>query len=197
MFPCRKQNVYRSETKPYTVLSGLFRTEERVRILRYVLYHSPCTVMEVAAATGTSKGHVSRFLPFLVSHGLLAREGRRFHWTDGPLTRSVKVLLNLEHLLPAVPLPGWAEGIGVYGSWAEGTNTDESDLDLWVLAAGYPGDVKVGELTARITGAVGTEIHLLFLTGQKLADLRTGDETFYTSLMRTSLLLRGQGLGHP
>ena len=194
MFPYQKQKVYRSETKSYTVLSGIFKTEDRVRVLRYVLYHSPCTVMQVAAATGTSKGHVSRFLPFLVSCGLLAREGRRFDWVDGPVTRSVKVLLNLERLDPVVPLPDWAEGIGMYGSWAEGTNTDESDLDLWVLAAGYPGEVRVGELIASVTAALGTEAHLLFLTRQKLADLRTGDEPFYASLMRTSRVLRGHGL---
>ena len=135
----------------------------------YVLYHAPCTVMEVAAGTGTSKGHVSRFLPFLVSRGLLARDGRRFHRVDGPFTRSVKVLLNLESLLPAVPLPDWADGIGVYGSWAEGTNTDESDLDLWVLAEGYPGEVQAGELIASVSAALGTEIHVLFLTREKLA----------------------------
>ena len=178
------------------MLSGLFRTEDRIRILRYVLYHSPCTVMQVATATGTSKGLVSRFLPVLVSGGLLAREGRRFNWVDGPVTRSVKVLLNLERLEPAIPLPEWAGGIGVYGSWADGTNTDESDIDLWILVRRYPGDSEAGKLRSGVAGALGIEAHLLFLTREKLADLKTGDEPFYASFRRTALLLRGNDLGN-
>jgi predicted nucleotidyltransferase len=112
------------------------------------------------------------------------------------LTRSVKVLLNLERLEPAIRLPEWAEGIGIYGSWAEGTNIDESDIDLWILASRYPGDTESGNLRAAITGALGTEVHLLFLTREKLEALKTGDEPFYRSLMRTALLLRGTDLGH-
>ncbi len=60
------------------MLTELFKTEERARVLRYVMFRSALSVAEVSRATGISKGLVSRYLRRLMEHGLLQKEGRRY-----------------------------------------------------------------------------------------------------------------------
>ncbi len=112
---------------------------------------------------------------------------------DSSFARAVKVLLNLDRLMPLVFLPRWAIGIGMYGSWATGTNTRSSDLDLWVFGKEYPGEESPGEIISTLTGSLGVEVHLLFLSPEKLADLERDDPPFYHAFMRSALVLRGVG----
>jgi hypothetical protein len=175
------------------VLTELFKTEERIRILRHVAGRSPVTATAVAGATGTSKPLVSRYLRLLVQSGFCKQNGREYSWNENARSLAVKRLLNIDLLVTAVPLPEWARGIGVYGSYAEGTNTVDSDLDLWVLVDEYAPDLEV--LAARVGraagAAVGTEASLLILTPKRLSDLRETDRPFYNSLTRSSVTLGG------
>ena len=175
------------------MLSDLFGSEGRVAVLREALSEPSSTVLSLSRATGLSKAPVSRYLPHLVSRGFLLRDGRTFRPVDSPLTRAVKVLLNLDQLMPLVSLPGWAEGIGVYGSWATGTNTRGSDLDLWVFGKAYPGEESLGEIISTLTLSLGMEVHLLFLSPEKLSDLERDDPPFFHAFMRSALVLRGVG----
>jgi predicted nucleotidyltransferase len=179
------------------VLPEIFKTGPRITILRHILTGPPATVQDIAGATGTSKALVSRYLTVLARYGLLTRDGRIYRRTDGSLTRAVKVLLNLDRLMPLISLPEWADGIGIYGSWADGSNTGESDLDLWVLADAYPGEGPLGQLISLLTGALGVEVHLLFLSPPKLRDLRKEDPPFYHAFIRSAIVLRGKGVELP
>jgi len=184
---------YLPGTKRSSVLSELFSTEGRVSILRQALSEPSSTVQSLSRATGLSKAPVSRYLPLLVRYGLMSREGRNYRPAEGSLTRAVKVILNLDRLMPVISLPEWADGIGIYGSWATGTNTRESDLDLWVFGRTYPGEASLGELISILTGNLGVEVHLLFLSPQKLGDLEGEDPPFYHAFMRSAIVLRGKG----
>lgn len=46
-------------------------------------------------------------------------------------------MCNLDLLRLAISMPQWARGIGIYGSWAKGTNTTESDLNVRILVETY------------------------------------------------------------
>jgi DNA-binding IclR family transcriptional regulator len=65
------------------VLTELFKTEERIRILRHVAGRSPVTATAVAGATGTSKPLVSRYLRLLVQSGFCKQNGREYS-RNGP-----------------------------------------------------------------------------------------------------------------
>jgi DNA-binding transcriptional ArsR family regulator len=52
-----------------TALTELFKTEERIRILRYVAERSPVTATAVTRATGASKPLVSHHLRLLARNG--------------------------------------------------------------------------------------------------------------------------------
>ena len=107
-------------------LSALFRTGERITLLRAALNVPACTVQQITSKTGLSKGLVSPYLALLARDGLLAKNDRTYHLKFSPLTVAIKRLLNIDRITAVGKKPVWSSGIGLYGSWAEGTNTEES-----------------------------------------------------------------------
>ena len=174
------------------MLIELFKTEERARILRYVMFHSAFSVVEVSRATGVTKGLVSRYLRLLEEHGLLQKEGREYSPHDGAHSRAIKLLLNLERIdLSALSL-GSARGLGLYGSWARGTNHQESDLDVWIKADSLPPESVLARLQKDLSPQAGSEVNLLVLTPEKLERLRRDDPPFCNSLFMNSVTLKGE-----
>jgi len=174
------------------MLSELFKTEERAKILRYVMFRSSFSVAEVSRATGITKGLVSRYLRCLVEHGLLQKEGRRSSPLDGAYSRAVKLLLNLERFDLSALSFGSAKGLGLYGSWAKGTNHQDSDLDVWIRADSLPPESELARLQRDLGLQAGVEVNLLVLTPEKLESLKREDSPFYNSLVMNSVTLKGE-----
>ena len=172
-------------------LSALFRTEERITLLRAALSVPVCTVQQIAAKTGLTKGLVSPYLALLEHEGLLDRSERTYQLKLSPLTVAVKRLLNIDLLTAAFPKPAWASGIGMYGSWAEGTNTEESDIDLWVYCKTLPSGIMVAELEREISRKISAQVHVLVLTSEKIDTMKESDEPFYRSFVKQSITLEG------
>jgi predicted nucleotidyltransferase len=176
------------------MLTDLFKTEERVKILRCVMFRSGLTLAEIATASGVTKGLVSRFLRYLEDQELLIREGRKYSPLDGAQTRAVKLLLNLERIdLSALNL-GSAKSIGLYGSWARGTNRHDSDLDGWIKAESLPPENELAKLQRDLSLQARSEVNLLVLTPQKLEKLKIEDHPFYNSLVMNSVTMKGDPL---
>lgn len=89
----------------------------------------------------------------------------------------------------------WAKGIGIYGSWAQGPNTLESDFDLWVKVESYPSKQDLAILHKDLKSKINAEINILVLTPEKIGMLKKTDPHFYSSLIRTSMPLRGEPIG--
>ena len=60
------------------MLTDLFKSEERVKILYYVLYRDYVGVTQVYKATGTNKGLVSGYLNKLARYGLLRKIDKKY-----------------------------------------------------------------------------------------------------------------------
>jgi predicted nucleotidyltransferase len=172
-------------------LSELFRTSERITLLRAVLNQPACTVQQVAGKTGISKGLVSKYLAMLEYQDLLSRQDRVYHLNTTARTSAIKRLLNVDLVLCVLNKPAWASGIGMYGSWAEGTNTEESDIDLWISTETLPSGILVAELERDISHKISTEVHVLVLTPGKIAGMKRSDEPFYRSFVKQSITLEG------
>ena len=173
-------------------LSALFRTGERITLLQAALTAPSCTVQQIAAKTRLSKGLVSPYLALLEREGLLVRNDRIYTVKNSSYTAAVKRLLNIDRVSGVFHKPAWALGTGIYGSWADGTNTDESDLDLWVLCAGLPTGTLVAETEREVSRALSVEVHLLVLTPEKMMSLKKTDEPFYRSFTKQSITLEGE-----
>jgi predicted nucleotidyltransferase len=175
------------------MLTDLFRTEEREKILSCTLDRPACTVQEIADATGITKGLVSRYLASLAGRGILARDGRTYHLQYTAMTRHLKKILNIERLHAAITLPAWADGIGLYGSFAQGTNTRESDLDLWVRVRDLPPELAGATAEREWSKILNLEVHILILTPEKIHSLADTDKPFWQSFTRDAIVLEGTG----
>ena len=174
------------------MLTELFKTEERAKILSYVMFRSVFSVAEVSKATGITKGLVSRYLHWLMEYGLLQREGRKYSPLDGSPSRVIKLLLNLERIdLSAMNL-SYTKGMGLYGSWAKGTNHQDSDLDVWIRADSLPPESELAKIQRDLSLQVSSEVNLLVLTPEKLERLKKEDPPFYNSLIMNSVTLKGE-----
>lgn len=176
------------------MLTELFKTKERLKILYYIMYQKSFAVSQVSKETGVSKGLVSRHLNYLNTAGLLNRSGHSYCPDDNAHTRAIKVLLNLNKLNIGSLGPGWAAGIGIFGSWAEGTNTYESDLDMWIMVDPYPSEHELARLQKDIRTMAGVEVNMLVLTDEKVERIKRTDMPFYNSLVRTSIILKGESI---
>ena len=159
-----------------------------------------CDVSQVFSCGRSLKGHRSyQGACFSLSAhsgvaGLAAKKGREYSPQDGARCRAIRLLLNLERIdLSALSLVS-ARGIGLYGSWARGTNDQESDLDVWIKADSLPGQSILARLQRDLSIQTGSEVNLLTLTPEKLERLKIEDPPFYNSLVMDSVTLKGEGL---
>jgi predicted nucleotidyltransferase len=90
-----------------------------------------------------------------------------------------------------VTLPEWAEGIGAYGSWGTGTNTGESDLDLWVYGTTPPASADLARLQRSLREQLSTEVNLLVLTPGRIQNIRDDDPPFFASFSSSMVTIRG------
>jgi len=102
--------------------------------------------------------------------------------------------LNLERIDRSALSLGSARGLGLYGSWARGTNHQESDLDVWIRADSLPPESVLARLQRDLSLQADSEVNLLVLTPEKLERLKIDDAPFYNSLVMSSVTLIGEPL---
>ena len=175
-------------------ICALFSTRERVMILNEVIYRSgPIGVNEVAREARLSKGLVSKYLNRLVGEGVLEKRGGKFFVEENVNVRAVRILLNLSRFdTDLFEGHGFVRGAGLYGSHVKGSNTEESDVDLWILTE-EADDEDLAKLTRELGEAFGG-VRPLYLTKAKLGLLREEDPLFYHSLVFGSITIYGEGL---
>lgn len=176
------------------MITELFKTRERVEILNYVLYNDKSAVTKISKETGVSKGLVSRFLKYLEISRLIEKTGRTYHPKDSEKTKAIKILLNLDKISIDTPNLDWADTIGIYGSWASGTNTSESDFDVYIKVKEYPSENDISNLHKDLKNMTRSEVNILILTPEKLETLKNTDKPFYNSLLQNSIILKGEPL---
>jgi len=148
-------------------------------------------VREAARACAISPASVSIFMKGMEKDGFIKKGALNL---QNPELRALRALFNVEKVAPLYPaLKKEFEilGMGMYGSWASGTNTAASDLDLWVKLDS-PG--KEAEIRERVENSLkGVQANIVFLDAAKIQKLREKEPVFYSALFY-SFLLGGEGL---
>ena len=175
----------------------LFSSAERLRLIEKLFYvHlGELRVRAIARLVKVSPALVSDTIEILRRHSLL-KDGKVdfLH----PSVRALKIMLNAEKLesikiaQKAGALFKGCAGIGLYGSWANGTNTNESDLDLWIKTEDE-GEEKITKIRRFLREKLGLEVNVILLTKKRLRELKEKDFVFYCMLYN-SFLLWGEGL---
>lgn len=161
------------------------------RVLRFLARYSGQSFYEheIGEATGLSRSAVNLAARFLYQAGLLQmeRKGRMnfYRANDShPFVRQFKVLdtiAGLESLLQKLrPL---AQRIILFGSCAQGMDTAESDVDLFILTADRDA-VK----TVLRENQVGRMLQAIVVDLQELGELKEKDSAFYAEIQRGLVL---------
>lgn len=125
------------------MLNKIFFSTANQRILAYLAIHSDeeFTEKEISQQTGVKKSAVNLALRKLVKTNLIIRRkiGRSSLFkarSQDNLIREIKILNTIENLSPLVKkLKKISDKIVLFGSAADGTNTKDSDIDLFVLTS--------------------------------------------------------------
>ena len=175
------------------MLNKLFSSKKRIKILEYVLYRDSVTVVKVSDELSLSKGFVSEYLSLLHKNKILQRD-KKYRPVDSYLTRAIKVLLNVDKIKVSKIKRPFIKGMGIYGSWAYGTNNIYSDFDIWVKTDFYPDEKELAFLVKNLRDMVHTDVQLLVLTPAKINQIKK-DIPFYSSLYHGSIILWGEPIG--
>ena len=175
-------------------VSDVFSTSQRIKILKNVIFETgSIQVSDVARETSTSKGLVSKYLNGLVGAGVLTKDADRFHVLEGLETKAIRIFFNLLSMDRGLfgGFPFFIKSAGVYGSMVRGTNTRDSDIDLWI----FHEPVAPEELSrvSRKLGSMG-DVKPLYLSKERIEYMRINDPVFYYSLIFGSITLYGEPL---
>jgi len=111
------------------------------RVLRFLLMHSGglCYEREIARRAKISYGSANYILNQLYKKSILQRktEGRMCYYSidaSNPYIKAFKILNNLLLVEPLIEnLKPHARKVVLYGSWVSGTDSEESDIDLFIV----------------------------------------------------------------
>jgi predicted nucleotidyltransferase len=176
----------------------LFSSREREKIMIFLLDNPSKShrVREVAKLLGVSVGGVSNYFSRLTKAGIVKRKKNVFILNaENPLTRSVKIVMNISRLTvaPLKKIPG-IEGIGLYGSWASGTNNENSDIDVWIKTKKRVSEEMIAKVSAALNRKMKRNVQLIVIDPEKNKLLAKNDPIFYHSLVFGSLVLYGRSI---
>ncbi len=156
------------------------------------------SVRELAREAGLSVGSAKACLDDMAANKLVTLEkvGRTYQYKfdiSNPLARQWKVLFNVQELNRAglfefllSQLHG-VSSIVLYGSMANGTNDEQSDVDLLVIAR----DKKKFSLS-KIEAGLGREVNVLVQTSFEWKEKAKKDKVFYDNVIVDSIAVFGR-----
>lgn len=192
MFLKYEQKVHILKTIAIFMLSKLLSSKERLKVLEYILYRNSFKVTEVSKELTLSKGFVSEFLTFLYKKKIIDKKNH-YCLSKSPLVNALKLLLNVNKIDVSKIKKPYFKGIGLYGSWANGTNMYDSDLDIWIKVDVYPDENEIASLSKTLRKMTNSEIQLLIVTPQKIKQIKS-DKPFFSSLYYSSYILWGESI---
>jgi DNA-binding transcriptional ArsR family regulator len=170
--------------------STIFATSQ-AQVLRFLARHIGQSFyeQEIVERTGVSRSAVNLAARALRQVGLLVLEqlGRmNFYAADDrhPFVRQFKVLDTIARLEPLLQeLRPLTRRILLFGSCAVGTDTADSDVDLFILASDR------GQVMAAISHfRFDRPIQPVLVNGQELATMKQEDPAFYAQVQRGIVL---------
>ena len=177
-------------------INNLFSSKERLKILKYIIYKERnITISQTAHKLKLSKGLVSKYFYILVKEKLLSRYNNNFIVKNNINTRILKIFLNFNTLtfMDTFKKYKFVRGAGLYGSFVKGTNTEDSDIDMWILIKPEVREEEIAKLTNELKKK-NEKISPLYLTPEKLNRLKNEDIVFYHSLIFGSINIFGEDL---
>ncbi|MCD6522168.1 MAG: nucleotidyltransferase domain-containing protein [Candidatus Diapherotrites archaeon] len=178
-------------------MQPLFSTKERELILDYLLDNpnEEINMNALARKLGVSPSQVHHYLGILKKEGLFKNK----KLVDNAITRSLRVVKNLSKIKKSQIIKRIRKkfprvrGVGVYGSWANGTNRKGSDLDLWIKIDKDLSDLDLAKINKELSKRMEVSVEVLVATPERMEHLRKNVESLYYSLFN-SITIWGESL---
>ena len=112
-----------------------------------------------------------------------------------PLYQKIKALVNISRILEsrAYLFLKKKAVVGVYGSYAQGTDEKGSDVDLLVFSEKK--EIKLRVAIRMLEGEIGKRVNPFILSRERLAKLEKQDKEFAVRLRLTTVMLNGEIFG--
>ncbi|MEW6069249.1 MAG: nucleotidyltransferase domain-containing protein [Candidatus Thermoplasmatota archaeon] len=168
---------------------------ERQKILKFILDNPAAKigVRKLARELRISPAHVSRTLKILAKQKLFKNKKLDM---DSARIRILKTFFNIEKLhrekIPEKLKDLAPLGAGIYGSWANGTNYEDSDVDIWIKVDKHPEELKIATISTELRKKLGKNVQILVLTPERIKRLKKEDPIFYYSLVFGSIKIYGE-----
>lgn len=163
------------------MLSKLLTNKSADIIFRFLTLHRDSSFFdkEISVETGLSRGVTNQILNGFLVAGVVLRERRGRMWfyslTRTPLTEYFRIYDNLVALNDLVnELKPLTQRIILFGSAANGSDTAESDIDLFIISS------KKSEVLSKIRNfIIDREVTPIVLSPLEFATARSKDKPFY------------------
>jgi len=150
---------------------------------------------ELSKKTKVSVGETNKILKKLVAHSIIAEEKRgkthfyRFNMNNA-LARQIKIMITVSALNSLVEeIKEISTKIILFGSCAEGTDTVESDIDLFILT-----DEK-GKVKAKLSKhgrSIERRISPIIVDASSLSTMKSKDKALYERIMSGIVLWQAE-----
>ncbi|MEM7825891.1 MAG: nucleotidyltransferase domain-containing protein [Candidatus Aenigmatarchaeota archaeon] len=179
-------------------IHSLLSTAEKEKLLEYLLDNpsQEIKIRRVAKNLSLSPSHITKFIKLLFQFKIVKEKRINLH---NPLTKVLKVFFNLKKILKANIIKEAKKieslkGIGIYGSWVNGTNYEDSDLDIWIKTEKYISQEEIAKFSEKIRQKLKKNVQILVLTPEKINKIKKEDPIFFYSLVFNSLVLYGESV---
>ena len=173
-------------------MNKIFSTKERIKILdSIILNKNLLSVNTVASNLKLSKGLVSLYFDVLKKSGIVKKVNKKYLVINSGMTKAIRILLTISDIDTSIfEKYDFVKSVGLYGSCSKGENTEESDIDIWIIVNDVE-DERIASLTSEVNKKI-KRAKPLFITEKKLEKIKKDDELFYHSLSFGSIILFGE-----
>lgn len=166
-------------------------TKNNIRIIKQI-DKNPLHIRDIADKLKVSPGSVHKLAKIMKKDNLIKEEKQKNRIIislnrDKTITKQIKIIINFNDLVNSsayIKLANLGK-IGIYGSFANGTNDNHSDLDLWIRT--NKKEIEIRSIIHELEKELNTKVNILLLTESKIGLLKKNDPEFYTRLLLTSI----------
>jgi predicted nucleotidyltransferase len=172
-------------------IQDIISTKERIKILDNIIYlENEFGVNEIAKKIQLSKGLISKYFEILLRNNVLSKRKIKFIVNNNNIVKSFRILLNIIKIdTKLFQRYKFIKAIGLYGSCVKGTNTESSDIDLWIKIS-LAKEQQLADLISQLKKTI-KNINILILDHDKIIKLKKEDILFYHSLFFGSIIIYG------
>ena len=182
-------------------LSHIF-TKSNLKILRLLKKEEGLYIREIAERLAISPFSVHNSIKLFKRLGFVEVKKVKNRKTiylvrDNPILKKMVSLINISDLSGNKNFKRLMKSgkVGVYGSFASGEDTKESDIDLWCYKQEKVSNIELREITREIEKDFGMEVKLFVLSDSKIKDIMDNDPEFFYRLKLSSIAVNGDVFG--